>query len=84
MMRIANSLTLGYPTALFLFRGSPGIKKRQDGEKCNWAGDKGLWYIEGFPPFQDGAPLQVNCVGVPLVGTQRSMLLLVLMYWCKK
>jgi hypothetical protein len=28
------------------------------------------------PGYPQGAPLQVNCVGVPLVGTLRSMLLL--------
>jgi hypothetical protein len=40
--KLVKAQILGYPQASFLFRGSPGIKKRQD-----------------------GAPLQVNCVGVP-------------------
>jgi hypothetical protein len=30
------------------------------------------------PGYPQGAPLQINCVGVPLVGTRRSTLLLFL------
>jgi hypothetical protein len=35
------------------------------------------------PGYPQGAPLQVDCVGVPLVGTLRSLLLLVFIYGCK-
>jgi hemolysin activation/secretion protein len=64
-VRIANSLTLGYPQASFLCGGSPRIKKRQDGEKCVGAASprENLGVSPSAAPFQDGAPLRVNCVG---------------------